>query len=199
MTKLQRLKYFRLWSAACRARGWDSSDRQERHNVHVTALGTDKPTNKLTNADIDKIYAVLLALGQPSNLTAQVDQLNQPRKRMLHAISRHAPEYRDQICRDRFGHTRLSDLKDPQLQQLAMTLDNRERSARKRRDLMPPGARWHLNSGRPNSGTGVPPVCTAGVSPASATPPSDKPLDLESELTTSDLSAIALATEDVPY
>jgi hypothetical protein len=45
----------------------------ERHAIHVLALGKDKSSLNLTNADLDEVLKRFKALSQPANFVAQVE------------------------------------------------------------------------------------------------------------------------------
>jgi len=129
MTKPQRNLYWKEWSKvrrACMARGLPIPDR---HDLHVRALGSDKSSKELTNADLDQVLAEFLALSRPDDLASQLLQKDMPRRRLLYGITHHAPDpYWRSIARDKFGTDDLAVLDLVQLQQLKVTLSSRSRS-----------------------------------------------------------------------
>jgi hypothetical protein len=70
-----------------RARGIPAAECEaERHALHARALGADKSSLDFTNRDFDKVKGALLAVIDGSDLEAQIDALNQPKKRRLWSI-----------------------------------------------------------------------------------------------------------------
>ena len=87
MTAAQ-LKFYRvLWSRArtvLRARKLTSAEcEQERHALHVRALGYDKSSTELTNAEFDLVKAEFLAVARPGDYRAQAAQVHMPATRKL--------------------------------------------------------------------------------------------------------------------
>lgn len=54
----------------------------QRHALHQKALGVMKSSKDFTNVDLDKVKATILAIVEPGNLTAQLNQLDQPERRL---------------------------------------------------------------------------------------------------------------------
>lgn len=85
----KQLSFYRvLWSQANRlivARtGMSAKDAEaERHAIHVRALGFDKSSTELTNADFDKVKAAFLAIIKPGDMEAQIAQAAMPQTRRL--------------------------------------------------------------------------------------------------------------------
>lgn len=85
----KQLSFYRvLWSQAKRLivarQGLSSKDAEaERHAIHVRALGFDKSSTELTNADFDKVKAAFLAIIKPGDMEAQIEQKNMPKTRRL--------------------------------------------------------------------------------------------------------------------
>lgn len=90
MTDPQLKLYRRLAGEArkvWRARGIPAAECEaERHALHARVLGEDKSSLDFTNGDFDKVKAALLAVIDGSDLDAQIDALNQPKKRRLWAL-----------------------------------------------------------------------------------------------------------------
>lgn len=142
MTTNQRKLYWREWRAVekwCEAHHLDAPERQE---LHRRAIGKDKSSSKLTNAEFDKVLAEFRAWSQPANLNGQLRQEAQPRTRLLYVINEldgkiaaftkdRVGAYREEIMNDRWMHTRLDDLDLDELQQLRFTLTARERKLSK--------------------------------------------------------------------
>ncbi len=59
-------------------RPWSESDR---HAFHKQVLGVMKSSKDLTNGDLDKIKAAVLAIVEPDNLVNQLRALDQPELR----------------------------------------------------------------------------------------------------------------------
>ncbi|HRT57624.1 MAG TPA: hypothetical protein P5038_13440 [Candidatus Paceibacterota bacterium] len=128
MTRAQDQLYWREWAAVvrtCKAHGWPVPDR---HELHASALGSDKSHLDFTNADFDLVLAQFRAISQPDNLGAQLRAQDQPRARLLYSIRRLAPEaYSAKVARDKFGTADLDELGLGQLAQLHITLAARAR------------------------------------------------------------------------
>lgn len=118
MTKAQLNLYRREWSAARKAGRLVEADR---HRLHVEALGQDKSSLLLSNSEFDQMLAAFRAISQPTNLNAQLAQLDQPRTRLLHRIRdqfaclalfvQHPCNYVAAILRDRFHVEQLEELR----------------------------------------------------------------------------------------
>lgn len=83
MTGAQTAMYFSLWQRirdVRKAKGLPCGD-VERHALHKKALGFPKSSKDFTNADLDKVKAVMLAELEPDNLEAQLKQIDQPEAR----------------------------------------------------------------------------------------------------------------------
>jgi hypothetical protein len=101
--------------------------------LHVKALGEDKSHLDLSNEDFDRVLAEFRSISQPDNLAAQLRQQDMPRRRLLYAINRLAPEsYWRAIARNKFGTADETRLDLEQLHQLRMTLAARARSHNRR-------------------------------------------------------------------
>jgi len=117
MTPKQRSYYWSLWSQVRST--WPDADR---HELHVQALGKDVSSSALTNAQLDLVIAEFQAIIDPSNLEAQLRQLNQVRKRLTWKVAMEqtsllavllgeparpdrqaAQAYIRAVCRDKFG------------------------------------------------------------------------------------------------
>lgn len=59
---------------------------EQRHAMHVQAIGTDKSSLDLTNADFDKILAAFRAISRSSDLAPQINAQEQPVKRRRYVI-----------------------------------------------------------------------------------------------------------------
>lgn len=103
-----------------------------RHGVTVVAVGRHVSSKKFTNADFDKVLALLRLLAEPTNLdnllAAQNGREAGERKRQLFFIGQFAPEYVSAIARDKFSHNDMDRLSLAELRQLALTLRNRPRA-----------------------------------------------------------------------
>ena len=137
MTKSQTAKYWREWAKVRRLLvdlgefSKEDAD-QERHQIHLRALGQDKSSKALTNRDLDAIfdhfesYLVLLAGPQSGPSRAET----QPAKRLIWAIDhlRLPAPYIEAISRDQFGTPAWQTLTADQLTKLRFTLVSRARS-----------------------------------------------------------------------
>lgn len=127
MTKAQRTLYWREFAAVKRV-----YPEADRHDLHVQALGADKSSNDLGNADLDKVLAVFRAISRPSDLDGQVHQAEQPLRRARWAMDQvmlclalyvdHAEAYRDAIIRDRWPTHTVRTLSADQLRHVRMTI-----------------------------------------------------------------------------
>lgn len=72
MSPKQEAFYWRLWSNACAAQGWERKDDEHRHGVHAAALGRDKSHKAFTNREFDRVKAKLEQLANPDSVTAQM-------------------------------------------------------------------------------------------------------------------------------
>lgn len=134
MTKAQRTLYWREFSAVKRV-----YPEADRHDLHVQALGQDKSSNDLGNADLDKVLAVFRAISRPSDLDGQVQQVEQPLRRSRWAMEQvmlclalyvdHPDAYRDAIIRDRWPTHTVRTLSADQLRHVRMTIWDRLNAA----------------------------------------------------------------------
>lgn len=126
----QKQLYWREWASvvkACKAQDWPPPDR---HELHRRALKADKSMLDLTNAEFDLVLAEFRALSRPTNVKAQMRQLDQPRQRKLYVIQfdlssqlavflsgtkddrqNQAERMITSICQDKFGHDRIDALR----------------------------------------------------------------------------------------
>jgi hypothetical protein len=141
MTTKQRMSILvDRWPAACRAQGWNKSDRELRLSVISSAVG--RPVNSLNDLDnsrdIDAVYAALGRLTDNVGRTVEVDN-DEPgyRRRILWLVRKHGHElggepYILALARDRFhltaGLRTIEDLSTEQLDQLMITLNARRQA-----------------------------------------------------------------------
>jgi hypothetical protein len=91
MTALQHRKYLSEWGLVrkhFRAKGLEpKACDAKRHELHKRALGHDKSSLDLTNAEFDKVLAVFSGISRPSDLGTQIRLQEQASSRMdlLHA------------------------------------------------------------------------------------------------------------------
>lgn len=134
MTKAQRTLYWREFAAAKRV-----YPEADRHDLHVQALGVDKSSNALTNADLDRVLGVFRAISRSADLASQVQQAEQPRRRARWALDQvilclglyveNPGAYRDSIIRDVWPNHTVGSLSAEQLHQLRMTIWSRINAA----------------------------------------------------------------------
>jgi hypothetical protein len=138
--------YQRIWNIAEERAGTHDSHRflppapgaeDFRHACHVVALGADKSSTQLTNAELDRILALFKLLADPDDLSATLAWNNpqeEKRKRMLWWIQNNCVEsYVVEVCRQKFQTDDFESLSFKQLGQLHLTLKKRafeERRAR---------------------------------------------------------------------
>lgn len=142
MTAAQTAMYFSLWGRVrdfYRAKGVDPKQCDaKRHELHRKALGADKSSTDFTNADLDKVKAVFLAIVEPGNLVAQLNQLDQAGKRHSDLMERARElasrcvskpglegNYLDGMARKIFGPAQYHLLDEKQLAQLCGILERR--------------------------------------------------------------------------
>ena len=102
-----------------------------RHACSVVALGRNVSSKRFTNADLDKVLALLRLLANPANLrnlTAFQDSDAGERRRHVHVITSAEAPYWQSIARDKFGRADLDRLTLEQLRQLSMTIRSRLRA-----------------------------------------------------------------------
>ncbi len=90
MTPRQIAFYWRLvsaWRAARLARGLPAGDA-ERHALTRKALGYERSSKQLTNAELDRVLAALFAEARPNDLDAQLRQIDQPEARQARLLQR---------------------------------------------------------------------------------------------------------------
>ncbi len=136
MTSVQRRKFFgTYWPDICQARGWDADDREFCLTVVSGWLGRRIESRGEINhlKDFDEVKAQWLAAIDPANMRAQVNQSEQPRRRLIWRITHMAPpNYTAAIARDKFGTEVLDELSDSQLTMLRNTLAARSNALRRR-------------------------------------------------------------------
>lgn len=99
-----------------------------RHACTGAAIGRHKSSKHFTNADLDKVLALLRLLANPTDLRNLVSFTNGEageRRRHVHVITRADAPYWQSIARDKFSHADLDRLTLEQLRQLSLTLRNR--------------------------------------------------------------------------
>lgn len=111
------------------AEGRARTEDDLRHALHYVALGRLCSSKRLTNADLDRVYAGMKLLADPLNLRARMEWEHPEigaRRRYDHVIRTAAPpEYTRALARDKFGRVNLAELSDTQARHLAITLRNR--------------------------------------------------------------------------
>lgn len=121
-------------AAASRARQVGGSITAEdlRHACHCIALGVDRSSRRLTNAEFDRVLALFKLLAEPENLDhiiAWNAEDSGARERLLWTVQNAvSPGYAARISLDRFGTSAFEDLPTWQLRQLAITVRQRARS-----------------------------------------------------------------------
>ena len=93
MTGRQIRKYWVEWSK-CRTalmnHGRSSAEADdERHDLHIQALGYDKSSKDFTDLEFDHILATFRSWSMPDDLGAQLDQIDQMEKRCRFVADQH--------------------------------------------------------------------------------------------------------------
>jgi hypothetical protein len=107
-----------------------------RHGAHIVALGHDKSSETMTNAELDKVMVVFRLLIDETDLDASMEFSNPEageRRRQKYFIEHAAPEaYIDAVCKGKFAKVYQSpfweDLPLWALRDLSRTLANRRAS-----------------------------------------------------------------------
>lgn len=101
-----------------------------RHAAHRVALGRDKSSSKLSNRDLDRVWALFRLLADPLNLAARLEWEHPERgarRRHDAVIHTAVPEaYARHVAGDKFGTRNLDALTDEQTAALATTLRQRQ-------------------------------------------------------------------------
>ncbi len=101
-----------------------------RHACTGVALKRHVSSKSFTNADFDKVLALLRLLSNPTSLKNQLAAQNPgeagARRRHIHVITSADAPYWQRIAKDKFGHTALDRLSLTQLSQLSLTIRNRQ-------------------------------------------------------------------------
>lgn len=111
----------------------DVSADDLRHAVTAVALQRNCSSKSFTNADLDKVLALLRLLANPTdlhNLNAFTNSEAGERRRHVHVITSAAERYWKSIAADKFGHADLDQLAIEQLRQLSLTIRNRRPASR---------------------------------------------------------------------
>ena len=113
-----------------------------RHGVHVAALGRDKSSKDLTNAELDRVVQALRLLADPDDLDAMMGWLhpeNEERRRRLWWIeNRCLAGYARRVCKDMFGTDDWWSLENEPVMRLYRTLRDRPGAMVKRNPAATP-------------------------------------------------------------
>jgi hypothetical protein len=100
MTPAQHRKYLREWGLVrkiFRAKGLEpKACDAKRHELHKRALGHDKSSLDLTNAEFDSVLAVFSAISRPADLKTQLRLQEQAPERAVRRFS-HAMDLMDDL------------------------------------------------------------------------------------------------------
>lgn len=100
-----------------------------RHGVHVAALGRDKSSKVLTNAELDRVLVAMRLLADPDDMGSMVKwehpEAEERRRRMWWIRHRCKPEYVATVCQDMYGTGDFESLDDHQIGGLYATLRHR--------------------------------------------------------------------------
>lgn len=141
MSAAQTKKYWQLWGRVRKALtelgDFSKADADaERHSIHREALGKEKSSKDLTNADLDKIFDafedILVILDGPGERDRSA---RGPRERLLWAIDQLALDepYIQAICRDsEFKTTAWRELDERQLTHFRFTCTRAARALKKK-------------------------------------------------------------------
>src|SRR4030067_2223950 len=142
MSPAQDKFYWSLWRSACAQQGWDQKDSGKRHAVHVQSLGGAKSHKDCSNADFDRVKALLEVLANPDSVAARIvlDSYEEvesedpgERKRILFRIRQlFESPYIERVSFDKFKTRRWEDLPIGPLRHLCLTLSERCRERKRR-------------------------------------------------------------------
>lgn len=138
MTKSQTARYWRDWSR-CRKiltelGEFSPADADaQRKVIQREAIGAEKSSKDLTNADLDKVFRAfgkILVLADGPRKGPEEDQ---PVKRLIYAIEQlGVPEpYLQKICRDQYGTSDWRQLPEDKLTKFRMTATARAKAFKK--------------------------------------------------------------------
>lgn len=99
-----------------------------RHACHIVALNRNASSKHFTNADLDRVLALLRLLADPNtlrNVEAWQNEEAGERCRLVYVIKQAPPAYFQKIAHDKFGTADLAQLTLEQLRQLSLTLRSR--------------------------------------------------------------------------
>ncbi len=103
-----------------------------RHAAHIVAIGKDKSSKDLTNAELDRVLALFGLVTDQENLDASLDwddPSRQEEKRLDWCLKNLAPDgYVRALSRGKFGVREWEGLTTWQKRQLVMTLKERKRA-----------------------------------------------------------------------
>jgi hypothetical protein len=126
-------KIYELADLRAAADGREVTPEDFRHAATALALGRHASSKAFSNADFDKVLALLRLLADPQNLknilAHQDGGLAGERRRHVHVITQADEFYWQRIAGDKFGHADLDRLTLAELRQLSLTIRNR-RAAR---------------------------------------------------------------------
>ena len=130
LTKPQQQRFWREWSAACRAQGWTAAQSwtgaqidNERHAM-LTRAGFDSLTQVDTGPGYTRLLKELAVLQE--NVAGMLAADANKRRQTIYLIQHKcAPVYWQSITQDRFHTIDLGALTDEQLRQLLYTLSDR--------------------------------------------------------------------------
>lgn len=129
--ELNQVLVFAEQRATMALRGLSTDDL--RHGCHIVALGKDKSSADLTNAEVDRVVTLFQLLTDPDDLTARLAWDAYQRgedpgavKRVEYFIRRCPEAYVRAVSADKFGTRQWENLTVKQKGLLSMTLANRK-------------------------------------------------------------------------
>lgn len=106
-----------------------------RHGVHMAALGRDKSSHDLKNAELDRVIIALKLMRDPDNMHLLIawdhPEQGERRRRLWWLRNRCNPAYRTKVCRDMYGTEDIDALDNHQVEVLYGRLKHREHAARR--------------------------------------------------------------------
>lgn len=107
---------------------------EQRHQIHLEALGANKSSKDLTSRDLDKIFAAFESYLVLETGPRKGPAENHPVKRLIWSInSLGLPDaYIQSIARDKEGTSDWTALPEPNLRRLCITLHARARARKTR-------------------------------------------------------------------
>ena len=133
-------RFWREWSAACRAQEWtghlSAAEIDAKRKELLARAGFGSLTLVDKTRGFDRVLLELAAL--QDSITKQVQAMESPRRVLLHTIAELVNEYSlagaISICKERHGTSDIESLSDDDLEKFRFTLTARVHAQRKKSD-----------------------------------------------------------------